>query len=188
VRRLSALAVLALLSGCSVDVTNDDQAKTVTQPAPATVAERTVEKQAPQREQSGGDDAVPSGGSLGEAQQRVRAEGFDPVDPGTYKSGSTLRVLLGVKSGSATSYNQQAFFFVGGRYLGTDTKGVSAGIRYEGQTDDTVTLAYALYEPNDPNCCPKGGTARVRYRWNGSRLTPLDPIPPESPNASGSRR
>lgn len=180
--------LVALLGGCSVDVNSDDQAKTVTQPAPATVTERTVEKQAPPRQQSGGGDTAPSSGSLEQAQSRVRAEGFDPVDPETYKAGSTLRVLLGVKSGSATAYNQQAFFFVGGRYLGTDTKDVSAGIRYEGQTDDTVTLAYALYEPDDPNCCPKAGSARVRYRWNGSRLTPLDPIPPENPNASGSRR
>jgi hypothetical protein len=182
--------VLALvaLGGCSVNVNSDDQAKTVTQPAPKTVTERTVEKQGPPRQVPEGGGGTPSGGSLQEAQQRVRAEGFDPVDPETYKPGSTLRVLLGVKTGSATSYNQQAFFFVGGRYLGTDTKSVSAGIRYEGQTDDTVTLAYALYDSGDPNCCPSGGTARVHYRWNGSRLTPLDAIPPEDPNASGSRR
>jgi hypothetical protein len=178
---LSALAV----TGCSIQVNDQEPQKTVTQQGPRTVTERTVEKQ-PAPPQTTSPD-VPSG-TVEEAVARVRREGFDVPDTGTYRPENTLRVLIGVRSDSATAYNQNAFFFLGGRYLGTDTKQVSAGIDYVGQTDLTVTLRYAIYAPDDPNCCPSGGAERVRYRWNGSRLTPLDPIPSESPDAPRSRR
>jgi hypothetical protein len=120
-----------------------------------------------------------SGGSLAEARAKVSSLGYNVDDPRDYDPSHTLRVLVGTRKDSGDGYAKRAFFFVGGRYLGTDTSDESAGIRVDGSDDTTVTLAYALYGPNDALCCP-GGTARVRYEWNGSRLVPLDPIPSRS--------
>jgi hypothetical protein len=117
-----------------------------------------------------------SAGTLSQAEGKVRAEGYTPDDPGDYRSAQTLRVLVGTRAGSGDGYAKRAFFFVGGRYLGTDTSDDSANVRVDGQSDSTVTLSYALYGRNDALCCP-AGEARVRYQWNGSRLVPLDPIP-----------
>ena len=50
-----------------------------------------------------------------------------------------------------------------------------------------ITLAYRLYRKNEPLCCPTGGVAKVRYRWDGSNLSPLDTIPGSSASASLSR-
>jgi hypothetical protein len=119
------------------------------------------------------------GGSRSQAIARVRREGYRPDDTGAYDPSATLRVLVGTRTDSGDGYAKRAFFFVGGRYIGTDTSDDSANVRVEGQTDDTVTLAYAIYGPNDALCCP-ARTETVRYRWNGSRLVPLDSIPPRS--------
>jgi hypothetical protein len=51
-----------------------------------------------------------------------------------------------------------------------------------------IALDYTLYEARDAQCCPSGGTATVRYRWDGTRLRPLDRIPPSSYSARDSRR
>lgn len=119
------------------------------------------------------------GGTRSQAVAKVRAQGYRVDDPSTYHSSDTLRVLVGTKADSGDGYAKRAFFFVGGRYIGTDTSDDSAQIREEGASGSSVTLAYALYGKGDALCCP-GGTATVRYQWNGSRLVPLDPIPPRS--------
>src|SRR5207248_2128382 len=66
------------------------------------------------------------GGSLGAASAKVRATGFTPNDTSQYHSNQTLRVLIGTRTGSGDGYGQQAFFFVDGRYIGTDAKDPSA--------------------------------------------------------------
>jgi hypothetical protein len=96
-------------------------------------------------------------------------------------------VLLGVKEPS-DSYNNYAFFFIDGRYLGTDASHPSARLQFDSQTDDTVTLQYSLYQPGDSMPNPSGGRATVRYQWTGSKLVPLDPIPTDDWSAPMSRR
>ena len=99
-----------------------------------------------------------------------------------------MRVLIGVRKGSATGHAQRAFFFLGRDYLGTDTADESAAIEVLETSDDTITLRYVLYEPSDPYCCPTAGKATVRFHWDGTRLAPLDPIPASGNNANPSRR
>ncbi len=70
---------------------------------------------------------------------------------------------MGTRTGSGDGYGQQAFFFVGGRYLGTDAKEPSATVKVVSQSDTEVTLAYPLYRKGDPLCCPGGGQASVRF-------------------------
>ncbi len=112
------------------------------------------------------------------AAAAVRARGYTPNDTSEYHSDQALRVMLGTRTGSADGYEQQAFFFVNGRYLGTDTKLPSAAVKVVSQGDTEVTLGYALYRPNDPLVNPSGGEAHVTFQLNNGKLVPLQKIPP----------
>jgi hypothetical protein len=124
---------------------------------------------------------------LSAAAAVVRAKGFTPNNTSDYHSNQTLRVLIGTRTGSGDGYDQQAFFFVNGHYIGTDSSRPSATLRVVAQGDTEVTLAYPLYRKSDPLCCPGGGQARVHFALNNGRLAALDPIPPVS-SASGLSR
>jgi hypothetical protein len=101
----------------------------------------------------------------------VREHGYTPNDTSDYHPNQTLRVLIGTRTGSAEGSGQQAFFFVDGRYIGTDAKQPSAQIHVVSQGDTEVTLAYAL---------SSGSQASVRFQLNNGKLVPLDQIPPAS--------
>ena len=88
-----------------------------------------------------------------------------------------LHVIVGTATGSADGYTQQAFFFVHGRYIGTDLASTSAGIQLAWRNANTIALSYSVYKANEPMCCPTGGAIIVRYQWNGTKLKPLDPVP-----------
>jgi hypothetical protein len=90
-------------------------------------------------------------------------------------------------SASGDGYGQQAFFFVNGRYIGTDASQPSATLRVVSQSDTEVTLSYPLYRKGDALCCPGGGQTKVRFQLNNGKLTALDPIPPLSRKAGLAR-
>jgi hypothetical protein len=117
----------------------------------------------------------------------VKAHGYTPNDAAEYHAGQTLKVLVGTRTGSGDGYGQQVFFFVGPRYIGTDAKEASAKVGVVSQSDTEVTVAYPLYRPNDPLCCPGAGQATVRFALNNGRLQALDPIPPASSKTRPSR-
>jgi LppP/LprE lipoprotein len=118
---------------------------------------------------SGGTSASAEGLSAAEAV--VRAQGFTVSSGSEYHPDQTLRVLVGSRSGSAEGNGQQAFFFVDGRYIGTDAKQPSAQIHVVSQGDTEVALAYAL---------AGGGQATVRFQLNNGKLVPLGAIPSAS--------
>jgi hypothetical protein len=122
-----------------------------------------------------------------EAAAVLHARGYTANNTSEYHSGQALRVLVGTRTGSGDGYGQQVFFFVNGRYIGTDAKEPSASVRVVSQNDTEVTVAYPLYHKNDALCCPGGGTATVRFALNNGRLTPLDPIPPATSKTGLSR-
>jgi hypothetical protein len=118
---------------------------------------------------------------------RVAQEGYMVPDPSTYDPRSPLRVLLGNRVGSSTDH--RAFFFNGDQYLGTDTLAPSASpLGIVSRDANSVAIRYLLYRTSDPDCCPSGGSAVVRYAWNGEHLTPLDPIPTDDRRSNLSRR
>jgi LppP/LprE lipoprotein len=117
----------------------------------------------------------------------LRARGYTPTNPADYHAHQALQVLVGVHTASGDGYGQQAFFFVNGRYIGTDASAPSATLRVVSQGDTEVTLAYPLYRASDPLCCPGGGQARVRFQLNNGKLTALDPIPPLHSSTAFSR-
>jgi hypothetical protein len=108
---------------------------------------------------------------LGAAEAVVQAKGFTVDAASNYHPNQTLRVLVGTRTGSAEDNGQQAFFFVDGRYIGTDAKQPSAQINVVSQGDTEVALAYAL---------AGGGQATVRFQLNNGKLVPLGPIPSAS--------
>jgi hypothetical protein len=100
---------------------------------------------------------------LSAATAVVAAHGYSPTNTSSYHPNQTLRVLIGTRPGSG----QQAFFFVDGHYIGTDTKEPSATLSVASQSETEVTLAY----PNQ---------AKVTFQLNNGKLVPLGSIPPES--------
>jgi hypothetical protein len=127
---------------------------------------------APAFTHGGGTGTTTTGGEGGEglsaAEAVVQAKGFTVASPSDYHSNQTLRVLVGARTGSAEGNGQQAFFFVDGRYIGTDAKQPSAQIHVVSQGDTEVALAYAL---------SSGGQTTVRFQLNNGKLVPLDSIP-----------
>lgn len=158
----------------------------VTSPGGAPAATSTRTATAPAFAEK--DRSATAEGGLPAALAVVRAHGYTASDTSDYHPGQTLRVLVGTGSRSNDGYDKQAFFFLDGRYLGTDASRPSAQITVVSQSDTEVTLAYQLYHPGDPLCCPGGGTAHVRFQLNNGRLVPLDPIPPVSSTSGTSRQ
>ncbi len=132
--------------------------------------------------------AETTGAEAAAAVATVKAHGYTPNDASEYHANQTLRVLTATRTGSADGYAQRAFFFVDGRYIGTDASAPSASVRVVSQSDTEVVLAYPLYRPHDPLCCPGGGEATVHFQLNDGRLVPLQPIPPASSTSDLSRQ
>jgi hypothetical protein len=102
------------------------------------------------------------GGDLQAAVATLRTRGYTPTSTSSYDPDQTLRVLIGSSGGA-----EQAFFFDGTTYLGTDTKLPSRSISVTGQTDTEVTLQYAT----------TNGPVTVHFELDMGQLTPLDTIP-----------
>jgi serine/threonine protein kinase len=129
---------------------------------------------------------TPGNASLDSAQAVVMAVGYTPYQNAAefWDPQSPINVVLGTLTGSADGYNNWAFFFAGNVYIGHDASTPSMQLEVQGRTATTITLAYQIYGPSDPTCCPTGGTQTVRFRWNGSKLVPLDPIPSDDPTGN----
>ncbi|HTQ68883.1 MAG TPA: LppP/LprE family lipoprotein [Solirubrobacteraceae bacterium] len=125
-----------------------------------------------------------------EAQQAaaaVRARGYAPGDLAEYHPSQTLRTLVGTRSGSTDGYGQEVFFFVDGRFIGTDTKEPSASVKVISQNDTEAVVAYTLYRPGDPLSSPSGGQAVVHFQLNNGKLVPAGTIPPVHSSTGTSR-
>jgi hypothetical protein len=153
-------------------------------PAPTTT--RTAPAPAFAEKEKGAGGA--SGEGLPAAIAVVRAHGYTANHMSDYHPSQTLRVLIGTGASSNDGHDRRAFFFVDGRYIGTDSSQPSAMVGVVAQSDTEVTLAYSLYRSGDPLCCPGGGQARVRFVLNNGRLTPLDAIPPVNSTTGLSRQ
>ena len=106
-------------------------------------------------------------------------------DTAGYRPDATLSAIVGDTPGGTASSPQQLFLFHAGSYLGTATSDTRFAFQISAQTDDTVTVTYAHYQPGDFTCCPSSEPDVVRYQWNGTRVVPLDPIPLPDQGLSG---
>jgi len=211
-----AVALAALLAGCGAatktvsvpsapvssapapTASTAAQPRTTTAPTPSATATTgsagsggtpasTGTRTAPEPEFAEKQGAGSAEGLAG-ALATLRAHGYSANDTADYHPDQTLRVLVGTRIGSGDGYDQRAFFFVDGRYIGADTSEPSAQVKVLSQSDTEVTLAYPLYRSSDPLCCPGGGQAQVRFQLNDGRLTALDPIPAVEPETGLARR
>jgi hypothetical protein len=198
---LAAAATAVAIAGCgsggtqtvSVASTTPSEATTqlrtttgTTQPSPPTT---TQTKTGTSTNETGGAEATrtssapaftkesASAEGVSAATAVVRAHGYTPNETSQYQPNQTLRVLVGTKAGSSDGYGQQAFFFVDGHYLGTDTSQPSATVKVVSQGDTEVTLSYPIYKAGDPLGKPSGGEKTVRFQLNNGRLVPLGQIP-----------
>ena len=112
------------------------------------------------------------------AIDQVRRQGYTPRTLADYRVDHTLRVLIGKPVGT-TPVGLRAFFFARDEYIGQDALSLSLQLRVGRRREREVTLVYTLYEDGDRECCPRGGDARVRFRWTGDALEPRDEIPPD---------
>jgi hypothetical protein len=129
-------------------------------------------------------ESTSGGEGLGGAVALVKAHGYTAGETSTYRPEQTLRVLVGTRTGSSDGYGQQAFFFVDGRYIGTDTSEPSSSVKVVGQSDTEVTLAYPVYKAGDPLSKPSGEKT-VRFQLNNGRLLALGSIPASSARNGG---
>jgi LppP/LprE lipoprotein len=211
-----ALSALVLLAGCggttkTVYVSTPSASNAGSASAPTTGASTSTSASTPTSSASGEAPAPPTstpsttrtapepaftegkgtgnagGEGLPAALVVLREHGYTTSDSADYHPNQTLQVLVGSRTGTHDGYQQQAFFFINGHYLGTDTKVPSAVVKVVDQSDTEVTLAYALYRPGDPLCCPGAGQAQVRFALNDGKLTPLGTIPPVTSSTAPSR-
>lgn len=115
------------------------------------------------------------------AAELVRTRSFEVTRLRDYDPRAKLAVLIGRQGDNS----RLAFFFVDGEYIGNDATDPSAELRVVKKTRTQVTLAYGIYAPGDEPENPTGGPVRVRFRWNGSRLEPRDPLPPPEQRTPG---
>jgi hypothetical protein len=76
--------------------------------------------------------------------------------------------------------DQHVWFFDRGRFVGTDAPNSSHDIIGLWRDDRTITVLYVLYRQSNPECCPTGGGAIVRFHWTGKHLKRLDRLPPRA--------
>lgn len=105
---------------------------------------------------------VSGSSGLAAATASVTTRGYAVVDPAAWEPEHTLRVLLGSRGGS-----EQAFFFVAGRYIGTDSSKPSRALAVLHQANTTITIGYTT----------AAGQVPVDFHWTGARLLALQPIP-----------
>jgi hypothetical protein len=112
------------------------------------------------------------------AVKQIRGQGFVPVSLADYRTGQSLRVILGKPKASAGVRGRRAFFFQRRDYLGTDAASPSLRVRVLRQRDGVITLGYRLYLSGDKPSNPTGELAKVRFTISDGRLVPQDQIPP----------
>jgi len=126
--------------------------------------------------------------SAGRDPALLRARAFvDKRCPAQYREISTRMWGAGLRFNAlygncraGDGRDQHVWFFDRGRFLGTDAAKSSHWIIGAWRDDKTIAFLYVLYRPSDPECCPTGGAASVRFRWTGKRIKRLDPLPPRA--------
>ena len=113
----------------------------------------------------------PSRKPCGEGPRRRRrsacsAKGYTANDTSEYHPNQTLRVLIGTRAAPATGYGQQAFFFVDGHYIGTDTKEPSA--------DGQGRSPRATPKSRSPTRCTARAIRCAPQRRSGDRAVPAE--------------
>jgi hypothetical protein len=94
---------------------------------------------------------------------------------------ASLHVIKATGPPTTTAPARHFFFFHGAKFLGTDASFGANDYResFAWRTSNTVAINYPLfqysYDPSAP--LTEMGSVKIRFRWTGSRLVRLDPLP-----------
>ncbi len=128
------------------------------------------------------------GAALHAAVATLEGQGYAPTEPAQFHPSQTLEAMVGRKQSQAEGQPQErAFFFLNGKYLGTDASVPSAAISIVSEADTEVTLGYALYSRHGSQWQPTGGRAKVTFQLNNGKLVALQSIPPAHPGRGAGR-
>ena len=87
-------------------------------------------------------------------------------------------MLIGRPKASTGVRGRRAFFFAREQYIGTDAASPSLRLKVASQKGSQITLAYRRFAPATSPAAPATARVKVRFKLDGERLTPMDPIPP----------
>jgi LppP/LprE lipoprotein len=185
-RRLLGLALVLLAGAC----TEDDLSSVTTITAEPPVTTTTSTTAPPSTLTTAPPDTSASAPlSADDAAELVSAiegpEGHWVPDISTYDPEAELSVIVASVPLATVSSPQQVFFFHDGIYAPTEALEARSGIGVAGAIGNTVTISYAHYQPEDPNCCPSLPDYTVRFRWDGTAVQLLDPLPPADQGTAG---
>lgn len=112
------------------------------------------------------------------ALAKIRELGYSADPDSAHGLQGPLRAIRASSTGGDGSV-QGVFLFHGNQYVGRDTNPVDGAVAITGQNGRTVTIEYRTYRPDDPRCCPSGGTTTLRASWDGTRIvwTPPPNVP-----------
>jgi hypothetical protein len=187
---VGALAVVGatFVAGCGSSHTARTAATTTTAAVPQTVvtsqsaAEGTAPAEQPpattRTEEAPAFAQQSASSSLPQAERVVEGAGYVPAETAGYRTEDALRVIIGRRMVGSIP-QEQAFFFLDRRFLGTDASQPSQSLSFVSATESTVTLSYGIYQPSDPPCCP-ASRQTVTFALNNGSLTPQQPLPPLS--------
>ena len=94
---------------------------------------------------------------LSAAEAVVQREGYTPEHPSDYHPNQTLRVLDRHSTSSNRRFGQQAFFFVDGRYIGTDATQPSAQVSVVARATPKSRSPTRCIAPATPCAAPAAG-------------------------------
>jgi hypothetical protein len=107
------------------------------------------------------------------------------ISTGMWDQGFRFNALYG-NCRAADGRDQHIWFFDRGGFLATDGPNSSHEIIGLWRDGRTMAFLYVLYRQSDPECCPTGGGAIVRFRWYGApRVIHLDALPPRESSTGG---
>lgn len=85
-------------------------------------------------------------------------------------SGDTLTAWITTATQSQDGHNHLVFFFLNGKYIGTDTTKPSLEITSAKAAGNGIAVTYPVYKKSDSFANPTGTSVTITYTWNGSKL------------------
>lgn len=188
--------VLVTLAGCATtpngtgadnqvvnSTTNTSQSNTVSNAVGNPSANGTqVSANEPTGNASGTQNGSPSSSNYAKEIAFIKGKGYSvtgaaPNASVQTSSGETLSAWIGVEM-QGDGYNQFVFFFLNGKYLGTDTAKPSAQITSAKPAGTgSIAVTYPVYKKGDAFVKPTGTPVTITYHWDGAKLTPNKPYP-----------
>jgi hypothetical protein len=154
---------------------DNNAAAVVVTPTPTPKAKKATKKKPAKKKPKGLTKAQKQ--AREDAVDYVRTQGFTTLKTTDYNPKDKLRVLIGRPVGDAAG-GHTAFFFTKTGFVGKDAEGTSAILKISKRTSSTITLSYGVFKPGET--LKPSGRKRVRFKLEGTVLTPLDTIPTQT--------